>query len=113
MIYVLIIFGAFFLVGYVWLYYAAVMSLKKRREDVGLPTKIVGYPLAAVGLVLNFVFNLVVGSVVFLDPPRWGEVGLTMRLKRYIHGDAARWRKALARWVCHHFLDPFDPGGHC
>ena len=119
MTYVWVLLGAFFALGWMWLYYVGIMGLKEQRETAPLPTKVLGYPVAAIGLVLNFFFNGIVGTVFFVDIPR--EIGLTRRCQRYIRNGGGwgpdwltRWRVWLARWICRNYLDPFDPRGrHC
>lgn len=94
-----------------WGAYLSVMHLKVAR-DAGKLTpaaKALGYPWLAVGLVLDVVFNAVIGSLVFLEPPR--EWLFTSRVSRW--NDEPGRRGDLARWICNELLDPFDAGGHC
>lgn len=91
-----------------WLFYLAIMHLKRVRDDLHPVAKAHAYLLLSAGLVLDVVLNAVVGSVLFLEPPR--ELLLTSRLKRLKRGDG--WRAKLADWVCEHLLEQFDEG-HC
>ena len=90
-----------------WLFFLAVMSLK-RAKDVGLLTttaKVFGYPVLFVGLLLDFLCNALVLTVLLGELPREGTV--TSRLKRHnLHSTG--WRKAVAAWA-EPRLDPFDP----
>lgn len=100
--------GGFFLLYALWVFYLAVMALK-RAKDAGLLTKTAeafGYPVLFVGLVLDFLANVLVMSVLLLELPREGTV--TSRLKR--HNKGSGWRKAIAQWA-EPLLDPFDPSG--
>lgn len=98
-----------------WIFYLAVMHLKRARDNGTLsrPALYLGYPVLLVGYALDVFVQVVVASVVFLDPPR--ELTLTGRLKRYINtSPAGSWREAAAAWMCAHLLDQFDPDGrHC
>lgn len=96
-----------------WLLYVLVMGLyraklQKRLSRVAL---VLGFPVYAIGYLLDVFVQMTVASVLFLELPREGLV--TGRLTRHIkrgHG----WRRDLARWICFHLLDPFDPNGtHC
>jgi len=108
----MIILYGFSLIYVLWIFFLAVMNLKRARDSVGLtlPAKILGYPLLFVGLVIDFLTNIKVMSVLFLEVPR--ETLVTARLKRHIQGTG--WRQKLALWFCVNLLDKFDPSGnHC
>jgi len=93
-----------------WIFYLAVMNLLRHRGTLSLPAKILGWPVVIVGVVLDVAINWCVASFVFVSPPK--EFLLTARLKRHIKNGG--WRGRVAWWVCHNFLNAFDPGGsHC
>lgn len=95
---------------FTWGMYLSVMNLVRFKDHLSLETKVFAYPLVVVGVLADFVYNVVVGSILFLEPPR--EWLLTTRLKRHLGEDG--YKGNLARWVCRHLLDPFDPKGtHC
>lgn len=99
------------LIWMTWGAYLSVMHLKVAR-DAGKLTpaaKILGYPWLAFGLVLDILFNAIVGSLVFLELPR--EWLFTARVSRW-NNEPGR-RGDIARWFCNELLDPFDAGGHC
>ena len=99
----------FLLLYALWVFFLAVMSLK-RAKDAGTLTfwnKVFGYPVLFVGLLLDFLANTLVLTVLLLELPREGTV--TSRLKR--HNTAGTgWRKAGAAWA-EPLLDPYDPSG--
>lgn len=104
------ILGVVLFTFFTWGMYLSVMSLMRVKETLTLETKFFAYPLAAVGVLADFLYNVVVGTVIFLELPR--EYLLTKRLKRHLEDD--NWRGAMSRWLCRHLLDPFDPKGtHC
>jgi hypothetical protein len=103
-----------------WVFYLAVMNLKRYRDShradfdamhwfVRLNANLV----LLIGLGLDAVLHFIVGTALFLDVPR--ETLLTARLKRYHHlAYVGTRRAAIADWICTHLLDPFDPDGdHC
>lgn len=93
-----------------WVLYLAVMCLKRAR-DVGTLTRvayILGLPILGIGLLLDFIANTIVLTVLLLELPR--EWLVTARLSRHIHNDSG-WRKKVALWIGVHFLDPYDPSG--
>lgn len=96
-----------------WLFYLAVMSLYRAKLNNQL-SKValrLGYPILIIGLLLDFVVNVVVASVVFLDLPR--EFTVSEKMSRLIKSNS-KWRKTGACWFCEKFLDVFDPSGkHC
>lgn len=92
-----------------WVFYLAVMNLK-RAKDAGTLSKTahaMGLPVLAVGLLLDLVINVLVISVVLFEIPR--EATVTARLKRH-HKTSTGWRLAVVKWF-KAILDPFDPSG--
>lgn len=105
-------FGIAFLHFYVlWVFYLAVMNLK-RVKDTGYQFKkhvlILAYPVLFLGLILDIVINLVFMTIIFLEFPR--ELLVTSRLKR--HNNLGGWRGKIARNFFEPLLDPFDPSGN-
>jgi hypothetical protein len=97
-------------------YYLAVMSLA-RAKALGLIVpgtwQSVWFALwLAPGVLLDWFLNFTLFIVFFLElPETWGEL-ITGRLKR--HCGKPTWRGKFATWICHGFLDKFDPRGrHC
>lgn len=96
-----------------WGLYLAVMPLMRARNNNALtvPAKILGYPILAVGYLIDFLVNMSVATVLFLELPK--EWVVTARLIRYINGSEG-FRYKIATWICSNLLDPFDPTGcHC
>lgn len=101
--------AGFCLLYALWIFYLAVMSLKRSR-DAGLLTRTAyafGLPVLALGLVLDFLANVLVLTVLLFELPREGTV--TSRLKRH-NATSTGWRKAVAAWA-EPLLDPYDPTG--
>jgi hypothetical protein len=99
---------------FTWSFYLALCPLKRARDDGKLTkaARIFAYPLLAVFMVLDVVFNLTLGSVFFLELPH--ELLFTARLQRHLKDDQRSWRYKVADWLCRNMLDPFDPSGsHC
>lgn len=110
-IYGLCIIGAFY---FLWMLYLAVMSLRRARRagDLTPVAFALGVPLLLIGGALDILLNYTVVSLLFLEWPPFREWTISARLTRYVH--AAGWRGRVARWVCQHLLDTFDPtGAHC
>jgi len=101
--------GFVYLMGITWLFYLAIMMLKQHEKSLTLPAKVFGYPMLAIGLVLDTAFNWICGTVFFLEFPR--EFLFTARCDRWL--TSPMWRGSVARWFCRNFLDPFDGGKHC
>lgn len=96
-----------------WICYLAVMGLQRAR-DAGTLTRdarILGTPMLYIGLLIDFLYNVVICTVLFLELPR--ELLVTSRVSRHkLHGQG--FRKELATWICVNMLDPYDPDGcHC
>lgn len=109
-----------------WIIYVAVMRLQMVRNEVGLTLgqKILGYPALAVGLLLDGVVNIIVGTIVLAEPPplrwheKWGfgfafpEWTLSARLWRLSNDPTETWRRHVALWVRKELLDSIDPRGY-
>ena len=93
-----------------WIFYLAVMNLKRARDNGSL-TRValfLGFPIAYLGLFIDFLVNVLILPVLFLDLPK--EWLVTSRLIRYWDGEDG-WRKDLAHWYAVNLLDTFDPSG--
>lgn len=111
---ILLLFPAMFVLSTIvlWVLYLAVMHLKESRDmamipmDAMTPAKIVLF----VGLLIDCVYHITWGTLVFLDIPR--EWLLTSRLERY--QKRGGWRGKVAHYICKNLLDWADPDGcHC
>lgn len=92
-----------------WIFYLAVMTLKRAR-DANLLTKTAkafGIPVLVVGLLLDFLANVFVMTVMLLELPK--ETTVTARLKRH-NKESTGWRLSIVKWA-EPLLDPFDPSG--
>lgn len=99
----------FLLIYALWVFYLAVMNLKRAR-NAGLLTKTanaLGLPVLFAGYALDLLVNALPMTVLLLELPQ--ELTVTARLKRHIKTGTG-WRFWLARWFIP-LLDPFDPSG--
>lgn len=99
-----------------WAMYVFVMGMYRAKLNgrLGGVNYYMGYPVFAIGMLTDILFNLTLAVLIFLDLPR--ETLVTSRLKRYMaQGEQdGGWRYRLAKWFCDNLLDPFDPtGDHC
>ena len=105
--YLLIALGATYAL---WVFYIAVMGLKRVRDTVGLSPWALrfGYPILIVGYVLDVLVNWFVFTVVMLEIPK--ELTVSSRLKRH-NQESTGWRLAVVKFI-EPLLDPFDPSGN-
>lgn len=92
--------------------YLAIMALYRGylAKTLSLESKILGYPILAIGLIVDVLMNVTLFSLIFLELP--SEWLVTDRLKKHIK--RWTWRGRLARRICRTILSPFDPtGDHC
>lgn len=92
-----------------WLMYIQVMGALRVWINLHWFVKFNLIPIAPVFLLLDVAVNLVIGSLLFLEPPRWWT--LSERLHYHAinnHG----WRTSIAVWLCVNMLNPFDPDFH-
>lgn len=101
---------ALLLVYLLWGFFLAVISLKNAK-DAGRLTVVstrLGYPILAVGYILDFAVNMTVLTLLMIEPPH--EWLVTARVSRHLPSPG--WRGGIARWLNFNLLDPIDPG-HC
>lgn len=95
-----------------WGVYVLVMGLYRAHlaKQLTRPTYVLAAPWLLIGYAMDVLANLVLATLIFLEPPR--EWLVTDRLQRHL--PHIGWRGNLARWICSHLLDVFDPSGkHC
>jgi hypothetical protein len=106
--------GTLYLLGLAtWLFYLAIMQLMRVRHTLHPFARVNAYLLLAIGIPLDVLTNVFIGSLLFLEPPHPKRLLLTARLSWHKRRDNG-WRTKLAWWLCAHLLDQFDPRGqHC
>lgn len=94
---------------FLYVFYAAVMNIKRVRDMGKLNTmgKVLGYPTLFIGLVLDAIVNIFVMSVLLLEIPQ--ELTVTSRLKRH-NRESTGWRLNIVKFF-EPVLDPLDPSG--
>lgn len=93
-----------------WIFYLAVMNIKRVR-DAGLLSPWAlrfGYPVLFIGIVLDMLVNWFVVTVLLLEFPQ--ETLVTSRFKRHMR-DSSGWRLKVVKFF-EPLLDPFDPSGN-
>lgn len=96
-----------------WYAYILVMGLYRANLEGRLNkfTFVLALPALIVGLLMDFLANVFIATVVFMELPQ--ELLVTARLQRYMKGPV-NWRRDRANWICTNLLDYFDPSGkHC
>ena len=106
---VLLAVGGYLLTLVTWLFYIAIMHLRMVRHSLHPVAKVNAYILLFFGLILDFLLNVTVASVLFHEPPK--EWLLTERLKR-MKREGNAYQRAVAYWICEHLLNQFDDV-HC
>ncbi len=108
---IMIVAHLYILLQATWVHYLAVMNLSRNRNKLTPFARFWAYSVLAVGYPLDMLFNLIFGTIFFVEPPK--ELLFTGRCSRLIDEDDG-WRRDLAKWFCRNMLDPFDPKGiHC
>lgn len=99
-----------FLLYVFFLAYCA-LNLAKRNgklEAMPQPAKACAFAILAIAVALDVVFNVTLGSLLFLEPP--SSLLFTARCSSHLYESG--WRGRLARWFCDGWLNPIEPG-HC
>jgi steroid 5-alpha reductase family enzyme len=98
-----------------WLLYLVFTSLYRAHLSSRLTgiTKLLGYPIIIVAVVVDWLANFTIAVVVFQEAPESLNELVTGRLWRYLQEPEGR-NKRWATAICQSLLDPFDPrGAHC
>lgn len=105
---ILIAYGSLLLL---WLLYVQVMAALRVWNGLHWFAKAHLLPIAPPFLLFDVAVNLVIGSLLFVEIPRW------WTLSERLHHHATRthgWRTTIAQWICSRLLNPFDPDVyHC
>lgn len=101
---------AFGLAYALWIFYLAVMNLKRVRDagKLGKVALTLGIPVLVIGLVLDLLVNVLVMTPLLLEIPQ--ETTVTARLKRH-KSESTGWRLRVTNWFASELLDHFDPDG--
>lgn len=100
---------SFLLTYALWIFYIAVMNLKRVRDEGKLSqfATVLGYPVLFIGLVLDLAVNVLVMTPLLMELPQ--EMTVTSRLKRH-RATSDGWRLSIVMFL-KPILDPFDPSG--
>ena len=109
MIFLYVILGLYSLTISTYIFYLAIMSLRKNKDKLTGASKVFGYQILFGGVMLDTLFNWTVGSLSFWEFPR--EFLFTARCDRWLRSETKRGK--VARFYCIQLLDPFDINGHC
>lgn len=93
-----------------WVIYAAMMRLKQVRDagKLTVAMKVLGYPVLLLGLAIDLILNVTIGSALFLEIPR--EYTLSERLWRHSQ-ESTGYRQKVAEAIRVNLLDAIDPTG--
>lgn len=100
----------FIITWLLWVFYLAVMNLRRvdKMGKLGITATGLGMPALIIGLVLDLLVNVVVMTILMLELPR--ETTVTARLKRHKR-ESTGWRLKVTEWLASELLDSFDPDG--
>lgn len=95
-----------------WLLFVMCMGFYAAWQKMPLVTKLLAVPAVVLAFIFDVAWNWTLGSLGFLELPPKGTYTFTQRLSIYKQVERG-WRGTLAYFICDHFLDVFQSGGHC
>ena len=100
------------LFGMAYIFFVALVKIADVWSELHLIMKILIAPFAIMGALLDVIVNATIGTVLFLELPKWRsrEWLFTARLKRWKMYTS--WRGKVATWLCEEGLNPIQPD-HC
>lgn len=95
-----------------YLAYVAILVAKKNGKLDTAPriVRAVCWLNLAFAVCLDALFNVTLGSIIFLEPPELHRLMFTARCAKW--RDDRGYRGAIATWVCDGWLNPFQ-ANHC
>jgi len=90
--------------------YIAAIQMWDNRALIDKPVLYASAPMLLTMVVVDFVMQVTLFTVLFLDLPQ--ETMVTYRLERYKAQPVQDWRSRVAVWICANALNPFDPTRH-
>lgn len=93
-----------------WFFFINVMTWRKYEAKIPKIIKPLLYVLAAVGYVIDVIFNIVYGSVMFLELPK--QLTLSERLSEILRRKSRGYKYKLAYFLCSKMIEPWDYN-HC
>ena len=112
----------FIIASVVWVYilfifYLAYVTIRRQLSSDGTLGKFdkapllvrgVAWSILILGIILDILFNWVVGSILFLELPT--TLTFTARCSKWMKSPT--WRGKIARWFCDSWMNPFEDN-HC
>jgi hypothetical protein len=105
-----------YLILFLWTFYGFYLAcsalLRAHKEDkLTLSMKVLGYPILISGVLLDFIANITIFSILFLQIPK--EFLVTSRLKKNLKVGKG-WRYKFAKFICEQLLSNVDVDyNHC
>lgn len=106
---ILLIIAGYLLLSFTFVFYIAVMHMKKLKDEIDLRVKVIAGPAVIIGLGFYLILNITVGTVLFLQVPN--SLQFTSRCERNLKKRDGSWRYLQAVWWCD-LLSIFDRP-HC
>lgn len=94
-----------------WLLFVMCMGFYSAWPKMPLIAKCLASPAVLFAAVFDVAWNYTLGSVMFLELPPNRAYTFTKRISNYLLEQS--WRQRVAQFICSHFLDVFQAGGHC
>lgn len=97
-----------------WLFFIVAATLKDKYESGNLPkwSRFIIYPIILLFVIFDGAYNIIYGSILFLQWPHKDRLLLTARLKYILRCMPNSWRGRLALFFCKYLIEPWDVG-HC
>lgn len=89
------------------------VNVARKNGKLAMAPRVVqalAYTAVGIGFVLDVLFNIFIGSFMFLELPHYRRLTFTARCKSHLEDQG--WRGGRARAICDGWLNPFE-AGHC
>lgn len=87
------------------------MWLKKHADKLPRPIYYILYAIGYTVFILDIIWNIIFGTVLFMQLPHKDRLTLTHRMKYILITDDG-WRFKLAHFICKYIIEPWD-WNHC
>ncbi len=96
-----------------WIFFINVMTWKANKERIPKFMHPILYILTFVGIVVDVVFNIVYGTIIFAKLPHYKRLTFSARLSYVLIKESQlSWRFKIAYLICTKLIEPWDYN-HC
>jgi len=96
--------------GALWILFINIMAWKHNKDMISWWVLPFLYPIVVLGYLVDVYFNIVFGTVVFLELPK--QLTLSERMREILKRPDRDYKFKISKFICRYLVEPHDPN-HC